>query len=305
MSKTQVFIEKARAKHGDRYDYSKTVYVRQKDKVIITCKEHGDFQQIATNHLSGSGCARCGFESMAIKRSQEAKDGFIERSRAVHGDRYDYGCVAYVRDSDKVIITCAKHGDFEQAPKDHLDGRGCAKCGFESMAIKQSQESKNSFIEKACAIHGDKYDYLKTVYVRSKDKVTINCKEHGDFEQAPYSHLNGNGCPRCLFNRDQPTAVYLMQMGARVKIGVSTNLESRLSIINRHNPEPARIVTTWTLKDFPTAYIVEQKLHQRLRDYHAGLTGFDGATEWFNTTPCHAEWVINKAVQYANEVCKL
>ena len=44
MSKTQVFIEKARVKHGDRYDYSKVVYVRSKDKVIITCKEHGDFE---------------------------------------------------------------------------------------------------------------------------------------------------------------------------------------------------------------------------------------------------------------------
>ena len=83
-----------------------------------------------------------------------------------------------------------------------------------------------------------------------------------------------------------------MQMGARVKIGISIDPELRLSQLNRNNPEPARILATWTLDDFPTAYAVEQQLHQRLRDYHAGLTGFDGATEWFNTTPCHAEWVI-------------
>ena len=96
-----------------------------------------------------------------------------------------------------------------------------------------------------------------------------------------------------------------MQMGARVKIGISIDPDARLARLNRNNPEPAHIVATWTLKDFPTAYAVEQKLHQRLCNYHAGLTGFDGATEWFNTTPCHAEWVINKAVQSASEVCKL
>lgn len=230
---------------------------------------------------------------------------FIEKARAVHGDRYDYSKTVYVRSGDKVIITCSDHGDFEQTPDNHGQGHGCAKCAFGLVSQGKIVASAKVFIEKARAEHGNRYDYSKTVYVHSQEKVIITCKEHGDFEQRPFSHLEGKGCPRCPRRYDQPTSIYLMQAGAQVKIGVSTDPDARLSIINRNNPEPAHIVATWTLEDFPAAYAMEQQLHQRLRDYHAGLTGFDGATEWFNTTPCHAEWVINKAVQYANEVCKL
>lgn len=43
----------------------------------------------------------------------------------------------------------------------------------------------------------DKYDYSKVVYINNKTKVKITCPEHGDFEQAPGSHLNGSGCPKC------------------------------------------------------------------------------------------------------------
>ena len=224
---------------------------------------------------------------------------FIEKARAVHGDRYDYSKTVYVRRANHVNITCRIHGDFLQTASSHLDGRGCRPCGMDDVSARVS------FIPKALIVHRGLYDYSKVDYVRHCTPVIITCSKHGDFEQTPSGHLAGSGCPRCPRRYDQPTAVYLMQMGAQVKIGISINPEARLSIINRHNPEPARIVTTWTLEDFPAAYAMEQKLHQRLRDYHAGLSGFDGATEWFNTTPCHAEWVINKAVQYANEVCKL
>lgn len=34
-------IGRFRGVHGDRYDYSKTVYNGSKQKVVVTCKEHG------------------------------------------------------------------------------------------------------------------------------------------------------------------------------------------------------------------------------------------------------------------------
>ena len=57
---TEEFIEDARNVHGDRYLYDKTVYVNAKEDVIITCREHGDFPQRATNHIQGRGCEECG-----------------------------------------------------------------------------------------------------------------------------------------------------------------------------------------------------------------------------------------------------
>lgn len=58
-SNTEAFVTKAVAKHGDRYDYSGTVYRRTHDKVAIKCKEHGSFLMQPANHLSGNGCPGC------------------------------------------------------------------------------------------------------------------------------------------------------------------------------------------------------------------------------------------------------
>lgn len=294
------FIEKARAVHGVLYDYERVVYVHNRDEIIITCKKHGDFEQTPKAHLKGRGCAKCGLESRATKQSQEAKDNFIESSRAVHGDRYDYGRVVYVRAHDKVTITCKEHGDFEQTPNTHLSGKGCYKCGRESSAVKLSQEAKDSFIEKACAIHGDRYDYLKTVYVRAHDKVIITCKNHGDFEQRPGDHLNGKGCPSCPARYDQPTNLYLMHNGlGKVKVGFSIDVDARISRLNSAAPFEAELLETWTLPDTPTVRKIESKVHRKLAKYHAGLSGFDGASEWFNTSPKRAKGAILKALSGA------
>ena len=53
------FISKAKIIHNDRYDYSKVNYVCSTDKVIIVCKEHGEFLQSPANHLQGQGCPKC------------------------------------------------------------------------------------------------------------------------------------------------------------------------------------------------------------------------------------------------------
>ena len=56
---TEEWIKKAQNVHGDKYDYSKVVYTRNRDKVCIICPKHGEFWQKANQHLSGSGCPRC------------------------------------------------------------------------------------------------------------------------------------------------------------------------------------------------------------------------------------------------------
>jgi G:T-mismatch repair DNA endonuclease (very short patch repair protein) len=45
--------------HGDIYDYSKTKYISANNNVIITCKTHGDFEQLPRVHLRPTGCFRC------------------------------------------------------------------------------------------------------------------------------------------------------------------------------------------------------------------------------------------------------
>lgn len=57
---TEEFVKKAKAVHGDLYDYDETVYKRSAGMVSIWCNRHGGyFQQTANNHLRGIGCASC------------------------------------------------------------------------------------------------------------------------------------------------------------------------------------------------------------------------------------------------------
>ena len=56
---TELFIEKAKEIHNDKYNYNKVKYIKSDIQIIITCKEHGDFKQTPNNHLSGSDCNKC------------------------------------------------------------------------------------------------------------------------------------------------------------------------------------------------------------------------------------------------------
>lgn len=56
---TEQFIQRAKAKHGDMYDYSKVKYVNCHTIVDIICKKHGLFSQNAGDHLGGHGCPLC------------------------------------------------------------------------------------------------------------------------------------------------------------------------------------------------------------------------------------------------------
>lgn len=123
---TEEFIEKARKVHGDKYDYSKVDYVDTKTNVTIICPVdgHGEFQQLPSAHLNGSGCPRC-FGNKKLDTEE-----FIEKARKVHGDKYDYSAVDYVNAGTKVTIICPIHGPFQQRANEHLSGRGCRYCAW-------------------------------------------------------------------------------------------------------------------------------------------------------------------------------
>ena len=60
--------------------------------------------------------------------------------------------------------------------------------------------SLEEFVTRAAKVHQNKYDYSKVEYIASKEKVTITCPVHGDFEQSARGHLAGRGCRECNKN---------------------------------------------------------------------------------------------------------
>lgn len=92
---TEEWINKARIKHGDKYDYSKSVYTGSRDRIIITCPKHGDFTAISGLHISrGDGCPECASLAKSSKLSLSNEE-FINRLRDMFGDNYDYSKVKY------------------------------------------------------------------------------------------------------------------------------------------------------------------------------------------------------------------
>ena len=183
---TEQFIKEANQKHNNFYNYSKTIYTGNKNKIIIICPTHGEFKQEAKSHLMGCGCPKCG-----IDKKTSNKENFIAKAKKIHNNFYSYNNFIYKNSRTKSWITCPVHGDFLQNPNNHLNGCNCPKCA------SNTTKTTKQFIEDAIKIHGDKYDYSLVDYKNAKTKVKIICPIHGDFLQNPNNHLQGHGCPKC------------------------------------------------------------------------------------------------------------
>lgn len=270
---TQEFIEKARAKHGDTFKYDKTCYQGAFGKVTITCRVHGDFTQVAGEHVRGSGCAKCVHDSMFLNT-----EDFVFRSVGIHGGKYDYSQTEYVNNMSKVKIVCPEHGVFEQIPASHLRGNGCDMCGGSATFTTED------FVRKSREKHGDAYDYSRVTYINAHTKVDIVCHKHGVFKQEANSHMRGIGCPSCStggFNPDKPAFVYFLldtETHSRVKIGVSNSPDRRLQELKSRTPFTLERIDLFETPSEITLQI-EALCHYHMES--ANLKGFDGATEWF------------------------
>jgi hypothetical protein len=122
---------------------------------------------------------------------------FIRKAIEVHGNKYDYSSVNYIKNNVKITIICKEHGSFLQRPSDHLRAKGCQKCKATKNRERCSSNSEE-FIAKSREIYGDRYIYNKTIYVNNHTKVIITCRIHGDFLKNPWQHLGRNsGCQIC------------------------------------------------------------------------------------------------------------
>ena len=74
---------------------------------------------------------------------------FILEAKKKHDDKYDYSKVEYINIGTKVCIICPEHGEFWATPSNHLQNRGCRKCGLEKRSAERRK--KNKTIKKIIA----------------------------------------------------------------------------------------------------------------------------------------------------------
>ena len=203
----ETFKQEFNQTYGDKYEYLGYDH----GKVKFKCNNHNIIQEDTPSHLrSGRGCKICSKEAK-IAKSASTTEEFIAKAKAIHGEKYDYSKVMYVKNDEKVIIICPKHGEFLQTPMTHLRGNGCQKCGYETIGrkLKRSEPLKSphprktteDFIKQATELQNGFYGYSKSVYVNDKTPLVITCPIHGDFLQTPNKHLIGHGCPKCRYEK--------------------------------------------------------------------------------------------------------
>ncbi|SOK58400.1 hypothetical protein [Yersinia phage fHe-Yen9-04] len=193
---TDEYIKEVKLVHGDKYDYSKTIYNGSKKKLSIICPVHGEFLQTAYHHKTGSNCPKCATEN-THKKQRISIAKFLEDANKKHDNKFEYNIEVLNNINDKIKIICPVHGEFEQIARNHLRGFGCSNCSF------KKQLSTQEFIDDSNIIHNYFYDYSNVVYKNNKIKINIICPIHGEFSQKPNSHKNGHGCPQCNTNESK------------------------------------------------------------------------------------------------------
>ncbi len=126
----------------------------------------------------------------------------LEQFRESHQKRYDYSKFEYLGDNIKSCIICSIHGEFQQTPGNHKTGIGCPICKADAVSTAKSH-SQQQVISAFNKIHKDVYDYSKVRYEGDGAKVIIVCYKHGEFQQTPSNHKNGQGCPVCKSSKGE------------------------------------------------------------------------------------------------------
>ena len=120
-------------------------------------------------------------------------------------DAFDYSKLDYQGAHKEVTLVCKKCGNVEtKAPSVWYLGFGCLKC--QGNTVGKKLPTTEEFIIRAKKIHGDKYNYNKSIYTGISNKIEIICPKHGSFFQEPNVHINMKcNCPECNITKGEET----------------------------------------------------------------------------------------------------
>lgn len=145
---TEDFIQIGVEHFGDRYDYSKTVYVNKRTEVVIICPVHGEFTQRAQEHMEGHGCNQCKFDAKSENQTYP-KSVWLERMQA-------YPLITFKDESQiknyvsTVDMVCKIHGEFStplgQVGKSKHLCKECAYVAHQSQSIRPEHVGKLAYL---------------------------------------------------------------------------------------------------------------------------------------------------------------
>jgi hypothetical protein len=116
---------------------------------------------------------------------------FKRKAKSVHGNKFSYAKVELRGSMGKVKIKCNTCKTvFEQTPNRHLAGCGCKAC-----RVAEVSGTTENFITRSMEIHGNKFDYSKTIYKTKRTPLLVCCTSCGEIStRTPVQHLYGMSC---------------------------------------------------------------------------------------------------------------
>lgn len=223
------YIAKARAKWGDAYDYSESVYLAGLKPITIRCIKHNHYFTVqAGNHISisqktSSGCPLCAQERLVeyrrkqheetLRKAEQKKkaykpkprltpqERFLKKATAMYPDN-DFSRVEYKGRETYVVVVCPVHGEFKIRPRTLLKGEkevkphGCWQCN--GMIPPYERESgMEHFKRRMHELYGDKYTFVWSDFKCKKSQIRFTCKQHGEQHRSAKVLLEGKGCEYC------------------------------------------------------------------------------------------------------------
>ena len=73
-STNEIFINKAKKVHDNKYNYDNVVYINNRIKVDVICEHHGIFKISPHKHLLGRGCRKCHITNNGEKADLSLKE---------------------------------------------------------------------------------------------------------------------------------------------------------------------------------------------------------------------------------------
>jgi hypothetical protein len=182
-----------------------TEKVCKNDLITLICKKHGEYSILVSTLLDGRGkCKKC--YSYNDEKEKIKKEKAIQIITDKYGEKFIILFDEYVNYTTPITFICKDCGyKTKRTPSSCINGnyKDCKQCKIKENAFNKTKTNEE-FIKEAKLLHGDKYDYSKTNYINSSQKVDILCKECNKyFTIEANSHLQGHGCPNHLTNKSQ------------------------------------------------------------------------------------------------------
>ena len=198
-NQTQKLREACQKQFNNYYNYSKTIYKRSREKVIIICPMHGEFEQTPEKHLLKlKGCPNCPehkerplFDDLREVLNLRYDEEYFRQITEKSNLKYINFFIKRNSSRERIVIHC--QNQYGQLHLDYYSLLQHKNPTIES-AIDPSSYFKNYYYDK---YPNSLLTFPLNDYVNSRTKIKVVCGYGHTIYMTPSSLVKGSNCNIC------------------------------------------------------------------------------------------------------------